>query len=855
MGQEDQIRSYGLEAARQAIGGYLQQTQIANLKQKYTNFNSLKASEKVEAVKDLSLNPFLFEDTSDGLANSMWRWKTEAPTFTNKSAQEKEAIASQYYDQVLKPLYEHGGAAPLSRENWLRNAWSTALTYDTSQTYRAPLLKGILEGMDSTISEVANVGRTMANIGRMPIVAYADSVKRGDLTGLTGFYNLYVNMHNRIAKEGTATGIAKTIEATGEKNVLGFGSSKWLHDIASSEEFWKNVSPEKSFTEKATSFTVENAMLLPLFDGISEATKLGIGLVKDAGVGVPYMENLTKVLQASKPGQMAATMLVHGTEGLIYGDLTRDTDDKQNAWKDALQFAAFGTLFSVAGHGIGKLKDLMPDGPEKDIMEADEKKAFLGMQGKREATPEEYLQAYREHLSSVMAAGGRPAVNSILETALAHVALDEDSGLSEDEKQKFWQSKMDEDPAGWKSVAANRTIIQQFLKTQGWKLTKLDSSQWADLEGFLNGQVDKAAEEIDLHVPEVQTMKGRTLLEEYMKTPEGKAEYQQELQKAQETLKDHPGAAEKAPLLAEDVMMKRRIKAVQKAAEVKTVVGPENTKANMTAPVGVELLPASLRGSKPKYNYGAGNTFGLQFDDPRDLAAYVLGNKGKSAAHEQFLTYYKSQFPDATDAQIAEHSARVRAFIKSQAKDWTDDGSDKNIRVGSTVPVELDPAIARRRVKSSYERDTKGKVTGYTLSIKHDWVAAKDELAKAKGGKNSPKFWQKYVDELTTNDDDVLGAKALAEDLRDYFNPTKKYGLQFEKSNTGGGDWTNFLGYIYSYKDKLPTAVRNRLEEILVNSPKMSKLLGSKPTVEKLESFAQAMQNHVDIFLRSRLVY
>ncbi len=847
------IRERGLQAAREAIGGFLQQSQVAELKQKYHNFNSLKASEKIEAVKDTSLNPFLFEDTSDGLANSMWRWKQEAPAFASKSQAEKEAVASRYYDEVLKPLYEHGGATPLSKENWLHNAWGTALTYDTKQTYRAPLLKGILEGADSAISEVANVGRTLTNIGRMPIVGYADSVKHGDYTGLTGFYNLYVNMHNRVAREGVTTGIAKTIEDTGEKNVLGFGSSKWLHDIASSEEFWKNVSPEKTFTEKAASFTVENAMLLPLFDGIGEATKLGIGLVKTGTEGVPYIQNLTQVLQASKPGQIAAKMLVHGTEGLIYGDLTKDTEDKKNAWKDALQFAAFGTLFSLAGGSAKKLTELLPDGAEKEAALTEEKRAGLGMQGKREATPEEYLQSYREHIASVLAAGGRPAVHSILETALAHVALSEDENISDVDKLHFRQDKMEEDPVGWKSVFANMTIIKQFLARQGWKISELDDSKWADLTGFLDGQVDKAAEEMDLHVPEVQEMKARSLLEGYMKTPEGKAEYQAELQKATETLKGHPGAAQKAPLLAEDAMIKRRIKAVKKAAEAKVVVGPENTKANQVAPEGVELLPASLRGSKPKYNYGPNNSFDLQFDDPRDLAAYVLGNKGKSSAHSDFLDYYKRQFPNATSTQIADHGARVRDAIKQQARNWNDENGKKILRVGSTTPTKtLDPALARRIVDSRYERDAKGKITGYTLSIRYDWIASAEKAAKAKGGENSAKFWKEYIETLTgKNDDDVLGAQILTEDLREYFNPTKKFGLQFEKSNTGGGDWTNFLGYMYSHKDSLPAPVRDRLEEILMNSPKMSALLGSRPTIKKLETFAQAMQNHVAIFLRS----
>jgi hypothetical protein len=136
--------------------------------------------------------------------------------------------------------------------------------------------------------------------------------------------------------------------------------------------------------------------------------------------------------------------------------------------------------------------------------------------------------------------------------------------------------------------------------------------------------------------------------------------------------------------------------------------------------------------------------------------------------------------------------------------------------------------------------------------VSFNWRVAKNNAAKALGGSNTPRFWQKYVDELVgNNDDDISAAKAFAEDLKKYFNPLKDYGLQFEKANTQGGDYTNFLAFMYSYKDKLPMPVANKLEEILMNSPKMSELLGSKPTIEKIEEFGQAIQNHVDIFIRS----
>ena len=735
------------------MAGFIQQSKVAEIKQQYHSINSLQSHEKIQAVKDTSLNPFLFDDPYDGLVNSLSRWSQEAPKFAGKTDSEKLALASRYYDEALAPLYQKMGAAPLSRELWLRNAWKSGLSYDPTQAYRSPLVKGAIEGFHSAIGETANALRTITNIAGLPVVAMEDSIKSGDFTGLVGWHNLYLNMHNRVKESGIVTGVAKAIEDTGERNPT--GGSKWMHDIASHEDFWSGVTPAKTFTEKASSFVVENAMLLPLFSGVGKATELGIGLTKSATEGVPMLANLTEVLGASKVGQTAAKMLTYGTEGLAFGELTLDSEDKKDAWKMGLQFAAMGTLFSLAGKGASegakKLLDHMPEGPEKDAMAAAEHEADLGAQGKRTATPDEYLDQYRTHMASVMAAGGRPAANSIIEEALSHVVMEEKAPMEELDRLKYHQDMSDKDPAKWKTVFSNMKIIRQFLDQQGWKLSefKADDARWGDLRGFLDGQLDKASSEMDLRVPQVQEMKGQELVDEYMKTPEGKAEWQQELAKAQEAFKNHPGGAEKAPVVAKAAMLKRRIEAVRKAAEDKTETGPENVAKNQPKPPSKKT--------------------------------------------------------------------------------------------------------ASQRTESRYDYDKSGKVTGYQMAISFNWKVAADKAATAKGGKNSPKFWQDYVQTLVgKTDDDVSAAHALVEDLREYFNPLKEYEIKFEKSNAQGGDWTNFLAFMYSYKNKLPKPVANKLEEVLMNSPKMSALLGRKTTTAGIEEFSQAIQNHIDIFTRSK---
>lgn len=535
-----------------------------------------------------------------------------------------------------------------------------------------------------------------------------DSIKSKDYTGLTGYYNLAMNMHNRVKQEGLVTGIAKTIENTGERAPIGGVASKFMHDVSSNQEFWRDVTPARKISESATSMVVENGMLLPLFGAIGKASELGIGLVGRAAEGTPYITNLTKVLNATKSGKMAAKMMMYGTEGLAFGGLTTDASDKKDAWKMALQFAAAGTLFSGLGKGTSKLVDMLPESEEKAAMSAAEEEANLGSQGKEPATKGEILSQYRDHMASVMAAGGMATAHSVVEEALAHVAMEEKAPLEDIDRLHWHQDLMDEDPVHWRTIFSNMGIIKNYLDVHDFKLTEMDDDQRQGLVEFIQNQLNGAAKQVD-NVPEVKALAAKQLT---AGTPEGVA-------------------------------------AVEKSVDTKTIEGPSNVAATPEA-----------------------------------------------------------KFPNFPPT---------------------------------------------KKVDSRYSYDKAGKVTGYQMGISFNWNVAKDTMALAKGGKNTPGFWRDYVDTLTGKTDDWDSAtKDFAEDLKYYFNPTKEYGLQFEKGNAEGGDYTNFLAYMYGFRNKLPLPVARKLEEFLLNSPKMSKLLGSRPTEEKLEEFSQAIHNHIDIFTRSK---
>jgi len=754
------------------------QEQVSQVMQKYHSIHSMDKANKIEAIKDTSLNPFLFDDPYDGLANSLSRWTQEAPKFGSADPAKKMEIASKYYDEAIGPVYQKAGVTPLSKSIWMNQAWDQALKYNVSKAYGNPIMRGIASGVHTATAEMINADRTLGNIIGLPITSYVDSVRHGDYTGMVGWQNLYMNIHNRVKEDGLVTGLAKGLEDTGEINPI----SKELHNFSGALGFWSGVAPARLMSEKATSMIVENAMLLPIFGAIEKASALGIGLVARAGEGVPYIKNLTQVLGATKSGQTVSKMLQYGTEGMMFGALTTDAEDKKDAWKMGLQFAAMGTLMHVAGSALGgkaaKLVDHLPDGEDKDVMQEAEETANLGLQGRRKATAEEFTGRYRTHVASVLAAGGMGLHRSILEEALAHIALSEKAPMEKLDAMKWRQDLIDEDPDRYKSVFTHMRAIEFWLGARDLKLSSLDDTQWGQLQDWLHSQAKRAGEELDLDVPQVQQLKGMQLLNDHLKTPEGKQELQAEVLKQQQKFIGDPEAQRKTQQAAMSELLRRRVDAVKRGAEERTQTGPENV-----------------------------------------------------AAHQ----------PETKPAEPVK---------------------PKTVKVESTP----DPKTARKKTDSRYTYDNKGNITAYQMSISYDWRVAKENLAKKKGGNNTDKFWKEYVDTLFGDTDDDTGAtKAFVEDLEE-FNPLKEAGLDFEKSNKGsqqykmpdgsisreGGDYTNFLAFMYSYKDKLPDPVADKLEDILMNSPKMSALLGRKTTTAAIDEFSQAIHNHIDMFMRSK---
>ena len=92
---------------------------------------------------------------------------------------------------------------------------------------------------------------------------------------------------------------------------------------------------------------------------------------------------------------------------------------------------------------------------------------------------------------------------------------------------------------------------------------------------------------------------------------------------------------------------------------------PETTAVKFEEKVGtvVDTLPPELQKASPKYNYGQ-TAIELVFENDISKALYIVGGKGKSASHDQYIKFLE----DAGVKDIVGEAAKIRDLIKAQAK-------------------------------------------------------------------------------------------------------------------------------------------------------------------------------------------
>lgn len=106
------------------------------------------------------------------------------------------------------------------------------------------------------------------------------------------------------------------------------------------------------------------------------------------------------------------------------------------------------------------------------------------------------------------------------------------------------------------------------------------------------------------------------------------------------------------------------------------------------------VLPPYLAGAKPRYNYGK-RPIDLEFEDDITKALYIVGGKGQSAKHGDYLAF----LDNAGVKNIAEEAAKVRKFIRDEAAKGNDfvkvKGKYKRVKEEIVKPDET-PLIIKK---------------------------------------------------------------------------------------------------------------------------------------------------------------
>ncbi len=373
----------------------------AALKQKYASIDSMDRAHKIEALKDPKLNPYRLNNPYDGLASSMHRWKTVAgdAILSHYTEEQKQTVASHYYDKMIAPMYDGLGIAPLSKELWLKQAYREAGNYNIEDAYNSSIMHSLAHGWNEGLPGLARAGQYVYNMlgnaipdamqlyrNQKAFRALPDAQRQEQLA--KPWHEQAVDLHNQIASVKHDSKLTELVNKGAERQT-------------EEHEFWAAALPNyDGWLNHATSFVAEQAAQLPMYIAMGEAG------------GVAKGTTLTATLLKSPVGKWAFSSLMAGAEGYAYGKATRPQEDKGQAWQDALGFAVFHQLFEVGGMGTKKLKDVV-QGVAKDAADRYEAKLSLAQEGKRPATEVERYEDHKKEVGNNLIVAGIPGQRAI----------------------------------------------------------------------------------------------------------------------------------------------------------------------------------------------------------------------------------------------------------------------------------------------------------------------------------------------------------------------------------------------------------------------------------------------------------
>lgn len=795
----------------------------------------MQLSEKIQSLKGKDFDPMKLANPRDTLNAYMYRWEqyTNAmrAQMTKKGMSERDQenfignASGTFYDAYLKPTYDKIGSPAFNRDVWMHNnkdimsGWNMDKAYSDSR-----LAYGFKTGLFREFPAMAE--HAIASwIFTPPIEVtdenYMHQYVRASQTGapVSGYFADLKEQEKADKQYPRLSALRKYFDSGGDK-----------YDVLTA------MRPAKGILEHTGQFVGSNLPLVALSIvsggkvGAANVTEDGIfmtGAILDEINSASLTESMISGARAAGrigtgkvgdiTGWLASSSLEMGIDGAKYGFVTRPFNTKLEAWKDALEFQA-GVPIKAAATGVGILGKKIISMIGKKVVEGDyehlekDARAYLDDKTKGQLpAPPTYVEG--EYVGEPPTPPQDPTIIDDQKRLMAEAfkAREQAQNMLTDGRTPVDAREMEEaSEAGVSQVMLHRgkAAIPWINDTAAAHILKMEDS------GMNPSEIFKHERELyRTGTPETKEM-----LDAVMRICSSLGK---------KTLKDL-GTDAKANLLAS-------LQQLTENAKTKAVkYNPELQEALVQR---ITSLPVAA----------------LDQNIMQSLMSDVMKSMPANAT--------KQMFEDGLKQALAK---KVLAMHQ-----WSD-GQLSLDRIGQvTKAAKLRDAYAQKNPVRGWSevtryRKTKSGEPSISYSFNPQWTVYAKNALKARGKKWTPEENSEEIKNWVSD----LSEDDFAADIHAYFLPKflKDINLRFESGNVKnlGKDWTNLWSFALNFKDSMPKAYADRLEEEMLDSPRLAKFyneIKNNPAIsakEKLNlqsgltrKLSLSMWNHVDNFLNS----
>ena len=784
----------------------------------YSSVENMKLSEKLNIYKTNydfdpnKLSPY------DAVQVWMYRWSEHAKAVEKNlldyhGQKELDAMSKEFYEKALAPALKRAGQQPPDEQKWIDNSFEIAKHYHIDEYYNDAFSLGAQKMAYKLGTELMTAGETVTNMlggifsGSQPITDKNWKTQQAEMQkNMTSPQSFWSNLQ-------TYSDAHSIIHAAEVRD--------WMARVHDRLEIMNNLRPTSGFASWA------GGMVMGAVPFMLAAPVAAEGATES--MGSRMLSNVADLAGGGWRGRLAETFLSQAVTGGVWGTLTRENEDKHNAWQDALQWAAFGTLVHGVFEGIDGIQTRLG---RRNVVGNVNANTWSGTRVVYPDDPPQ-LPPPDDDDGPGGGGGGRALPRTPTRPELPAPAADPYGYEEEPEHVKF-----PEDPHiidAWHEMQ----IEQELASTGRRKLTQHEMGELS-----MAGASETVAQEGGAALALINDVAAA-----HLQRMEASGMSPTQIQAYERGLYEHGGQPDRDMLDA--------VTRIRSMLGARTLTGlSKDDKAKMLAQL--QMLHKQATGQMLKYVPNLQNALRRRITSlPTDSIDFSLIQSVLPGIMRQLG-------PNATKEQIALEVKNHLANAVVQTHLWADDQVTKNpideaakLEVLKRHEVSQNPPPPHLVERTRKSVSSKGE-PGVSYSLTPSWKVYAQQALKASGRKWTDAEIEKWVKDLPDDD--------FAADVHAFFIPKflKDIQLNFEHGKTRlGNDWSNLYAFALNYKNLMPTQYANRIRAELEGTPRVQKFyneLVSTATNSAQKAAAMdkvvrklslGMWNHVDNFLNS----